>query len=57
VDRRFTISGNAVTIVGGVQNVTNVRNVAGYLWDRRANHVRVLDQRGVFPVLGLDWSF
>jgi hypothetical protein len=57
IDRQFTIGGEPITIFGGVQNVTNRRNVAGYTWDRRANRVRVLEQMGIFPVLGLDWSF
>lgn len=57
LDRRLTIGGREVTFYGGVQNVTNRRNVAGYSWDRRSSSVRVNEQLGVFPILGLDWRF
>jgi outer membrane receptor protein involved in Fe transport len=56
-DRRFTVNGQAVSVFGGVQNLTNRRNVAGYTWDRRNNVMRVNEQLGLFPILGLDWSF
>ena len=57
VDRRFTVNGQAVSVFGGVQNLTNRRNVAGYTWDRRNNMMRVNEQLGLFPILGLDWRF
>jgi hypothetical protein len=44
-------------VFAGVQNAINRRNVAGYSWDRRANGITVLDEQGVFPILGLDWRF
>jgi hypothetical protein len=56
-DRRFTVNGQAVSVFGGVQNLTNRRNVAGYTWDRRNNVMRVEEQLGLFPILGLDWRF
>jgi len=57
VDRRFVVAGREVSVFAGVQNLTNRRNVAGYTWDRRQNTIRVNDQLGVFPILGLDWNF
>jgi hypothetical protein len=44
-------------LFGGVQNVTNRRNLAGYAWDRRQNTVRVNEQLGIFPIVGVDWAF
>jgi outer membrane receptor protein involved in Fe transport len=57
VDRRFTVNGRDVSVFGGVQNVTNRRNIAGYTWDRRNNVMRFNEQLGLFPILGLDWRF
>lgn len=57
VDRRLTAWGRPVVVFAGVQNVTGRRNVASYSWDRRNNVPRLGEQLGVFPVLGLDWSF
>jgi hypothetical protein len=57
VDRRFSVNDQPVTVFAGVQNAINRRNVAGYSWDRRANGITVLDEQGVFPILGLDWRF
>jgi hypothetical protein len=57
IDRRFRVGGDEVSLFGGVQNVTNRRNVAGYSWDRRLNAVRVNEQLGIFPIVGLDWAF
>ncbi|HWI17153.1 MAG TPA: TonB-dependent receptor, partial [Vicinamibacterales bacterium] len=57
VDRRFTINGQPVSLFFGAQNVTNRKNVSGYSWDRRNNAPRVLEQLGLFPILGLDWKF
>lgn len=56
-DRRFTVNGREVTVFGGVQNLTNRRNVANFSWDRRNNMMRINDQLGLFPMLGLDWRF
>ncbi len=55
VDRVFNRGDRKASIFAGVQNVTNRRNVAGYTWDRRNNAMKVLDQLGVFPMLGLEW--
>jgi hypothetical protein len=57
VDRRFVIRGQPVAVFAGAQNVTNRRNVASIGWDRRANTPRTSFQNGLFPILGLDWSF
>jgi TonB dependent receptor/TonB-dependent Receptor Plug Domain len=57
VDRRFTVNGQPVSLFIGAQNVTSRKNVSGYSWDRRNNAPRVLDQLGLFPILGLDWTF
>jgi hypothetical protein len=57
VDRRFTIAAQPVTLFVGVQNLTNRTNVSGYSWNRRDNLPRTLEQQGIFPILGLDWSF
>ena len=57
VDRRFVFNRRPVTVFAGVQNVTNRRNLAGYSWDRRNNVATTLEQLGIFPILGLDWSF
>jgi hypothetical protein len=57
VDRRLQIGGDEVSLFGGVQNVTNRRNLAGYSWDRRQNTVRVNEQLGIFPIVGIDWAF
>jgi hypothetical protein len=57
VDRRFSFGGDEVVLFGGVQNLTNRRNVAFYSWDRRGNVPTVNEQLGLFPILGLDWKF
>jgi hypothetical protein len=44
-------------IFGGVQNVTNRRNFAGYQWNRRTNTQQFSEQQGIFPILGLEWRF
>ena len=56
-DRVFDRGGRQASIFAGVQNVTNRRNVAGYTWDRRNNAMKLLDQLGLFPMLGLEWPF
>jgi hypothetical protein len=57
VDRRFRLGDRPVSIFAGAQNVTNRKNVAGYTWDRRNNMVRISEQLGVFPIVGLEWPF
>jgi hypothetical protein len=57
IDRTFSLAGRPFTIFGGVQNLTNRRNVAGYTWNRRTNDVEVSEQQGVFPIIGFDWTF
>jgi hypothetical protein len=57
IDRRLQVGGDEVSLFAGVQNVTNRRNLAGYSWDRRQNTVRVNEQLGIFPIVGIDWAF
>ena len=57
VDRTFRRGAGTVSIFAGVQNVTNRKNFAGYTWDRRGNVLKVSEQLGVFPILGLEWPF
>jgi TonB dependent receptor len=57
IDRRLRVGGDEVSLFAGVQNVTNRRNLAGYSWDRRQNTVRVNEQLGIFPIVGIDWAF
>jgi hypothetical protein len=57
MERTFTVGAGQVTLSGGVQNVTNRRNFAGYYWSRRTDSVQVQDQMGIFPVVGMDWRF
>jgi outer membrane receptor protein involved in Fe transport len=57
VDRTFRVAGRNLTVFGGVQNLTNRRNLAGLVWNRRTNAPDVNEQQGLFPVLGFDWVF
>jgi hypothetical protein len=57
VDRTFTVGGQPFVLFGGVQNVTNRRNLAGYQWNRRTNTQEFGEQQGLFPILGLEWRF
>jgi len=57
VDRSFEVNRQPVAVFAGAQNITNRRNFAGYAWDRRNNTTRISEQLGVFPILGVDWSF
>lgn len=57
VDRSFRRGSQAISVFAGVQNVTNRRNVAGPSWDRRNNRLSTSEQRGIFPILGLEWPF
>jgi hypothetical protein len=57
VDRTFTVAGRPFTLFGGVQNVTNRRNVAGYTWNRRTNAAEASEQQGLFPIVGFEWRF
>jgi hypothetical protein len=57
IDRRFRVGSDEVSVFGGVQNLTNRRNLAAYSWDRRQNTIGVNEQLGIFPIVGLDWAF
>ena len=57
VERPFRVSQTELLIYGGVQNITNRQNFAGYFWDRRQQIVRFQEQQGIFPILGIDWKF
>ncbi len=56
VNRTFRSADRRVSVFAGAQNITNRKNFAGYSWDRRNNTVRALEQLGLFPILGLEWS-
>ena len=57
VDRTFTLAGSPFTLFGGLQNLTNRRNVAGYTWNRRLNAAEASEQQGLFPIVGFEWRF
>jgi hypothetical protein len=57
VDRTLRLAGRPFTLFGGLQNVTNRRNVAGYTWNRRLNAADTSEQQGLFPALGFEWRF
>lgn len=57
VDRTIQVRGKALLIFGGVQNLTDRRNIAQATWDRRLGQTRFNRQLGLFPILGLDWRF
>ena len=57
LERTLSARGGDVTIYGGVQNLTNRRNFAGYYWSRRSNSVVYQEQLGIFPILGFEWRF
>ena len=48
VDRTFSLAGEPFVLFGGVQNVTNRRNFAGYEWNRRTNSTEFTEQQGIF---------
>jgi hypothetical protein len=57
VERPFRVSQTELLVYGGVQNITNRRNFAGYYWDVRTESVKFQEQQGIFPILGIDWKF
>lgn len=57
IDRVLAINGRTLTVFAGVQNLTNRKNFSGFSWDRRNNSVKVSQQLGLFPILGVDWQF
>jgi outer membrane receptor protein involved in Fe transport len=57
VDRTFLVGGQPFVLFGGVQNLTNRRNFAGYQWNRATNTQEFSEQQGIFPILGLEWRF
>jgi hypothetical protein len=57
VDRTFTVGGRPLNVFAGVQNLTNRRNVGGYIWNRRTSAIDVNEQQGIFPIIGFDWRF
>jgi hypothetical protein len=56
-ERTFRTGQTELLVFGGVQNVTDRRNFAGYYWDRRREEVRFQEQMGIYPILGLEWRF
>ena len=57
IDRSFDIVGESFVLFGGVQNLTNRRNFAGFNWNRRVNAIEFSEQQGLFPILGFEWKF
>jgi hypothetical protein len=57
VDWSFGRSERPAKIFFGAQNVTNRANVSRYSWDRRNNELKLSDQLGLFPIVGLEWPF
>ena len=57
VDRTFSLAGEPFVLFGGVQNLTNRRNFAGYEWNRRTNAEEFTEQQGIFPILGFEYRF
>lgn len=57
VDRTFKVRGKPVLVFGGVQNLTDRRNIAQAAWDRVNGTTRFNRQLSVFPIIGLDWKF
>jgi hypothetical protein len=55
----YTVIGGAKPLIvfGGVQNLLNRRNFAGYSWDRVNSTVRYEEQQGLFPLIGMEWRF
>lgn len=57
VDRMLTVRGKPLRLFFGAQNVINRENIASYIWNRSANQVQVNKQIGLFPLIGMDWTF
>jgi len=57
LDRTFTVRDKPLLVWLGVQNVTNRKNFAEASWNREANRLRIGDQLGLFPLVGMDWRF
>jgi hypothetical protein len=56
-DRTFTVRDKPLLVWVGLQNATNRKNFSQASWDREANRLRIDDQLGLFPLIGLDWRF
>lgn len=57
VDRTFTFRDKPLLVWLGLQNATNRKNFSNASWDRELNKVKINDQLGLFPLVGLDWRF
>jgi hypothetical protein len=57
LDRLLMVNGRPLTIFFGAQNITNRKNFSAQSWDRRNNVLKMSEQLGLFPILGLDWQF
>jgi hypothetical protein len=55
LDRNFTLKGKPALLFIGVQNITNRKNVAQYVWNRRTSAVDTNEQLGLFPLIGFEW--
>jgi hypothetical protein len=57
VDRTLTFRDKPLLIWLGLQNATNRKNFANATWDREKNELKISNQLGLFPLVGLDWRF
>lgn len=57
LDRTFIINDKPLIVFVGLQNATNRANFGGVSWDRRANVARFEEAQGLFPLIGMDWTF
>jgi len=57
VDRIFTVREKPLRVFFGAQNLINRKNIASYIWNRSSNQIQVNEQIGVFPLVGIDWTF
>ena len=57
LDRTFTVNDKPLIVFLGLQNFTNRTNFGGLSWDRRLNEPQFEDAQGLFPLIGMDWTF
>lgn len=57
VDRIFSVRDKPLRVFAGAQNLIGRKNIAGYIWNRNSNQIQVNKQIGVFPLVGIDWTF
>jgi len=57
LDRTFIVNDKPLIVFLGLQNFTNRENFGGVNWDRRTNMAQFEDAQGLFPLIGMDWTF